>query len=75
MSHLVEDCLGSLARKHTSTRFVKLHYEEAEVDVASVPTVLAYRGGDLYANLTSIVDEIPADRQLSVASLEGVLKK
>lgn len=70
----MEDCLGSLARKYTTTRFVKLHFEEAEVDVASVPTVLAYRGGDLFANLTSLVDEIPEDQLLTPSTIERVLK-
>ena len=75
VSHQVEDCLASLARKHTSIRFVKLHYDEAEVDIASVPTVLAYRGGDLVANMTAIVDEVPSDQLLTPSSLERVLKK
>ncbi|KAI9820959.1 MAG: hypothetical protein M1832_003431 [Thelocarpon impressellum] len=75
VSRLVEDCLSSLARKHATTRFVKLHYDEAEMDVASAPAVLAYRGGELFANLVGIVDEIPAERTLSTSSLEMVLRK
>ena len=54
---------------------MKLHYEEAEVDVASVPSVLAYRGGDLFANLTAIVDEVPSDQLVTPSTLEKVLKK
>ncbi|KZF26603.1 thioredoxin-like protein [Xylona heveae TC161] len=75
VSGLVEDCLMNLARKHDTTRFIKLHYEEAEMDPISVPAVLAYHNGELFANLVSIIDEIPADRALSPSSLEGVLRR
>ncbi|KAI9678577.1 MAG: hypothetical protein M1817_005634 [Caeruleum heppii] len=75
VSQQVEDCLVSLAQKQSTTRFVKLHFEEAEMDVASVPAILAYRAGELFANLVAIIDEIPPDRALSSSSLEAVLKK
>lgn len=52
-----------------------MHYDEAEVDPVSVPSILAYQGGDLIANLTSVIDEIPADRHMSVSSLEALLKE
>ena len=45
------------------------------MDLAAVPAVLAYRGGEIIANLVSIIDEIPAGRHLSAASLECVLQK
>ncbi|MCJ1372077.1 hypothetical protein MMC20_003298 [Loxospora ochrophaea] len=74
ISGIVEDALSSLARKHETTRFVKLHYLDAEMDETSVPAILAYKGGDLFANLVSVIDEIPAGRDLSVSSLESVLQ-
>lgn len=42
---------------------------------AAVPAILAYKAGDLIANLVSIIDEIPAGRDLSTSSLEFVLKR
>ncbi|KAK6512192.1 hypothetical protein TWF481_001083 [Arthrobotrys musiformis] len=74
-SQFVEDCIGTLARRHVSTGFVKLHYTEAEMDRKVVPAILAYKGGELIANLPRIVDEIPAGRPLSSESLETVLRK
>lgn len=71
----MEDCLYTLARRYVTTRFVKLHYLEAEMDSAAVPAVLAYKGGELFANIMRIVDEIPAGRSLSAESLELVLRK
>ena len=53
---------------------MKLHYLDAEMDETSVPAILAYKGGDLFANLVSVIDEIPAGRDLSVSSLESVLQ-
>ncbi|CAZ85303.1 unnamed protein product [Tuber melanosporum] len=74
-SRFVEDCLNTLARRYTTTRFVKLHHNEAEMDVAAVPAVLAYKGGELFANIMRIVDEIPSGRSLSTDSLELVLRR
>lgn len=75
ISGLVEDGLADLARKHEYTRFVKLSYYEAEMDEATVPAILAYKSGDLIANLVSVVDEIPEGRSVSTSSLEALLKK
>ncbi|KAI9838147.1 MAG: hypothetical protein M1837_002642 [Sclerophora amabilis] len=75
VSRIIESHLGSLAQKHVTTRFVRLHYSEAEMDVASVPAVLAYKQGDLFANLVSIIDELPSDETVSVELLETFLKR
>jgi hypothetical protein len=74
-SKFVEDCLNTLSRRYATTRFVKLHHTEAEMDAAVVPAVLAYKGGDLFANIMRIVDEIPPGRNLSTESLELVLRR
>ena len=75
VSGLVEDCLNTLARKHQTTRFVKLHYIEAEMDAACVPAILAYKAEELIANLVAVIEEIPAGRDLSSMSLELLLKQ
>ncbi|KAI9768218.1 MAG: hypothetical protein M1840_005048 [Geoglossum simile] len=75
VSRLVEDCLSTLAQKYSETRFVKLHYIEAEMDAVSVPAILAYKGGNLFANLVSVIDEIPPNRNLSSSSLELVMQR
>lgn len=74
-SQFVEDCFNTLARRYATTRFVKLHHQEAEMDPAVVPAVLAYKGGELFANIMRIVDEIPPGRNLSTDSLELVLRR
>lgn len=56
--------------------FVKVHYEDIEFDNAAVPTLLAYRNqGDLFANMTGIIDMIPEEEDFDTASLKRVLKK
>ncbi|MCJ1355943.1 MAG: hypothetical protein MMC33_005936 [Icmadophila ericetorum] len=75
VSGIVEDSLSALARKHETTRFIKLSYEEADLDVMTVPAVLAYRGGELIANLVSVIDQIPSDRDMSAASMELLLQQ
>lgn len=72
---MVEDCIMTIAQKHITTRFVKLHYTDAEMDMAAVPALLAYKGGDLIANLVAIIDEIPPGRDLTASTLEGILKQ
>jgi hypothetical protein len=64
-SAAVEDELGMLAYKHTTTRFVKLHAEIAEMESVEVPAVLAYRGGDVVATISGATAE----------GLEGALIK
>ncbi len=67
--------LGDLARKHEYTRFIQLSYQEAEMDRVATPAILAYRAGDLIANLVSVVDELPADADLNVHSVEHLLQR
>ncbi|KAF3910753.1 phosducin [Dactylellina cionopaga] len=74
-SQFVEDCIGTLARRHVSTRFVKLHYTEAEMDRQVVPAILGYKSGELIANLPRVIDEVPTGRTLSSESLETVLRR
>ena len=45
------------------------------MESAVVPAILAYKAGELFANIIRIVDEIPPGRNLSVDSLELVLRK
>jgi len=56
-------------------RFVKLHYAEAEIEPAGVPALLAYRGGDKFAGLVPLLDEIPDEEELSGDSLAAALKR
>lgn len=72
---MVEECIKSLARKHKATRFVKLHFQDAEMEPAGVPAVLAYRGGDKFAGLVPMVDEIPDDADLSATTLESLFQR
>jgi hypothetical protein len=75
ISHMVEDCVREIAKAYTTVRFVKLQYEEAEMEVAGVPAILAYKGGDKFAGLVPVVDEIPEDEELSARSLATVLER
>ena len=75
VSGIVEDAMSTIARKHEYTRFIKMNYRDAEMTPAAVPAILAYRTGDLIANLVSVIDEIPDGRDLSTSSLEFVLRQ
>ncbi len=56
--------------------FVKVHYEEIEFDNAAVPTLLAYRNqGDLFANLTGIIEMMPPDDYFDSDSLAQILQR
>jgi hypothetical protein len=72
---MIEDCVRDLARQYPTTRFVKLHYEEAEMEPAGVPAVLAYRGGDKFAGIVPVVDELPDDEELDARTLGAILKR
>ncbi|KAF2762602.1 thioredoxin-like protein [Pseudovirgaria hyperparasitica] len=74
ISNMVEKCVRKLARSHATTRFVKLHYLDAEFEAAGVPAILAYRGGEKFSDMIPIMDELPDDADLSPASLEHAMK-
>ena len=41
----------------------------------AAPGILAYRAGDCFANLVSFITEMPAGRDISSATVEGVLQE
>ena len=47
----MEDSLYTLAEKHATTRFVKLHHEIAEMENVGIPALIAYQHGDVIATL------------------------
>ena len=67
---MMESALRPLVAAHPYVHFVKVHYEDIEFDNAAVPTILAYRNqGDLFANLTGIIDMIPEDEERRLSSI------
>ena len=75
VSELVESCVRMLAAAHATTRFVKLSYEEAEMERAGVPAILAYRGGEKFAGMVPVIEEIPDEEELDVKNLEAAMKR
>lgn len=72
---MMESALRPLVSAHPHIHFVKMHYEDIEFDNAAVPTILAYRNqGELFANLTGIIDLIPEDEDFDTNSLKRVLQ-
>ena len=56
--------------------FVKVHYEDFELDNAGVPAILAYKNqGDLFANLTGLYSMIPEDEEMDTETLRRLFKK
>lgn len=74
-SSKVEDALDRIAHKHVTTRFVKLHQLEAEMDEIAVPGILAYQGGECFANLVSIMNAMPAGKEMNQTNLDAVLQE
>ncbi|KAI1164204.1 thioredoxin-like protein [Nemania serpens] len=76
VSGMMESAMRPLVAAHPYVHFVKVHYEDVEFDNAAVPTLLAYRNqGDLFANLTGIIDMIPEDEDFGTESLKAVLQR
>lgn len=64
-----------VARSHSSVRFVKLHYEEAQMEPAGVPALLAYRAGEKFAGLVPVLDEMGDDDDLSAEAVRDALRR
>ena len=76
VSQVIEAALTPLVTQYFNVHFVKVHYEEIEFDNAGVPAILAYKNqGDLFANLTYIIDQIPDDTLFDTDALKNVLQK
>ncbi|KAK4241912.1 thioredoxin-like protein [Achaetomium macrosporum] len=70
VSAAIESALVPLVSTYPAVRFVKVHFEDIEFDNAGVPAILAYRNqGDLFANLTGILEMIPDDDDFDTESL------
>lgn len=75
MSSDIEDCIRTIAARHVNVRFVKLNFMDAEMEPAGVPALLAYRGGEKFAGLVPIIQEIPDDADLSANTIEMLLRR
>lgn len=75
ISNQVEDALKVVARNHATTRFVKLHFLDAEMDEIAAPGILAYKAGECFVNLVSLISEIPAGRDINSTTLENLLQQ
>ena len=65
-----------LVKANPEVHFVKVHYEEIEFDNAAVPAMLGYRNqGDLFANLTGLIEMIPDDETFGTSSLKSLFQK
>lgn len=65
-----------LVKANPSLHFVKIHYDQIEFDPAAVPALLVYRNqGDLFANLTGIIEMMPDNEIFGTDALKGILQK
>ncbi|WYZ39808.1 hypothetical protein EsH8_IV_000149 [Colletotrichum jinshuiense] len=70
VSSTIEHAMMPLVSKHATVHFVKVHYLDIEFDNAAVPAILAYRNqGDMFANLTGIIEMIPDDEMFGTDTL------
>lgn len=67
--------MRTLAAKHPDVRFVRLDFADAEMEPAGVPALLAYQGGDKFAGLVPLLQEMEDEDELNASSLEVVLRK
>ncbi|KAK8111073.1 thioredoxin-like protein [Apiospora kogelbergensis] len=76
VSGLIQQALRPLVTAHPYVHFVKIHYEDIEFDNAAVPAILAYRNqGDLFVNLTGLIEMIPEEEEFDSDALKRVLQK
>lgn len=76
VSQVISDALAPLVPANPSIHFIRVHYTDIEFDNAGVPAILAYKNqGDLFANLTYIIDHIPDETLFDTQALQDVLRK
>jgi hypothetical protein len=73
---MTEQAIRPLVREHPAIHFVKVHYEAIEFENAGVPAILAYRNqGELFANLTGLVEMMGSEDELDSDSLARLMSK
>ncbi|KZZ95426.1 phosducin [Moelleriella libera RCEF 2490] len=76
VSATVEAALLPLVKANSTIHFVKVHWEDIEFDNAAVPALLAYHNqGDLFANLTGIIEMMPDEDTFGTNALKQLLEK
>ncbi|KAJ4409741.1 hypothetical protein N0V85_004047 [Neurospora sp. IMI 360204] len=76
VSAAIEIALRPIVHSHPTIHFVKVHYAEIEFDNAAVPSILAYRNqGDLFANLTGLIEMIPDDEDFDSDTLKRLFER
>ncbi|RAR13225.1 thioredoxin-like protein [Stemphylium lycopersici] len=74
-SQLFEQVMQDVAKRNDTVRFVKMDNLDAEIEDAGVPGILAYRGGEKFADILGLRDQFPHDRELSAVSLETLMRQ
>ncbi|KAH6642215.1 thioredoxin-like protein [Boeremia exigua] len=75
ISNMVEEYMRQVAQRNDTVRFIKLHNHDAEMEEQGVPAVLAYKGGEKFAGLVPLLNELPEDSELSAISLETAFRR
>ena len=70
-----EACMREVAKRNDTTRFIKLHNSDAEMDPGVLPAVLAYKHDTKFADMFALDKEWPVDSELSPVSLETSLRR
>jgi len=71
----LEACMREVAQRNDTTRFVKLHNSDAEMEATGLPAVLAYKGGKEVNMLVPLLNELPDDSELSAVALETCFRR
>ena len=75
VSQVIQEAIEPLVPANPTIHFVKVHYEDIEFDPAGVPAILGYKNqGDLFANLTYIIGQIPDDTVFDTSALVDIFK-
>ncbi|KAI0997724.1 hypothetical protein K3495_g10465 [Podosphaera aphanis] len=76
VTQAIAEALTPLAPAHPFVHFVRVHYSDIEFDNAGVPAILAYKNqGNLFANLTYVIDYLPEDTIPDTRTLEDLLRR
>ena len=76
VSAAIESALLPLVGAYPTSHFVKVHYDDIDFDNAGVPAILAYRNqGDLFANLTGLVEMIPDEEEFDSNALRRLFQE
>ncbi|KAG4301903.1 hypothetical protein PCANB_002010 [Pneumocystis canis] len=72
-SLIIKNCFSDMAARYLSVQFIKISYEEVDIDPLVVPAILGYKNAEILINMMRVIDEISPGKNVTADDIEHIL--